>query len=57
MFLDNTFAWLVVLVVLLVLYYPVMSRLFKMWRRSQRKKKRTPTPLLGVVYQPSDKDK
>jgi hypothetical protein len=57
MFLDNNFAWLVILVVLSVLYYPVMSRLFKIWKRSQKRKKRTPPPLLGVVYPPSDKDK
>ena len=57
MFLDNNFAWLVILVVLSVLYYPVMSRIFKTWRRSQIRKKRTPSPLLGVVYPPSDKDK
>jgi hypothetical protein len=57
MFLDNNFAWLVILVVLSVLYYPVMSRIFKIWRRSQEKKKRALTPLLGVVYRPKDEDK
>jgi hypothetical protein len=52
--LDNTFAWLVLLAVVAILYYPVAKRLYRRWKRA-RFLKQDPAPLLGVVFPPSDK--
>jgi hypothetical protein len=54
--LDNTFAWLVLLAVVAILYYPVVTRIFRRQRRLRALKKiETQVPLLGVVWPPSDK--
>jgi hypothetical protein len=56
MFLDNTFAWLVLLAVVAILYYPVASRILRRWKRLRALKKiEAQAPLLGVVWPPSDK--
>jgi len=54
--LDNTFAWIVLLAVVAILYYPVASRIFRRWKRLRALKKiEAQAPLLGVVFPPSDK--
>jgi hypothetical protein len=53
---NDTFAWLVLLAVVAILYYPVASRIFRRQRRLRALKKiETQAPLLGVVWPPSDK--
>jgi hypothetical protein len=53
---NDTFAWLVLLAVVAILYYPVASRFFRRQRRLRALKKlETQAPLLGVVWPPSDK--
>jgi hypothetical protein len=53
--LDNTFAWLVLLGVVAALYYPLAKRLYRRWKRKRFLKQDPATPLLGVVFPPSDK--
>jgi hypothetical protein len=51
---DNTLAWVVLLAVVGILYYPIAKRIYRRWRRA-RFLKQDPAPLLGVVFPPSDK--
>jgi hypothetical protein len=53
---DNTFAWIVLLAVVGILYYPVAKRIYRRWKRLRALKKiEAQAPLLGVVFPPSDK--
>jgi Flp pilus assembly protein TadB len=53
---ENTFAWLVLIAVVAILYYPVVTRIFRRQKRLRALKKlEAQMPLLGVVWPPSDK--
>jgi hypothetical protein len=54
---DNIFAWLVLLSVVAIIYYPTAKRIYRRWNRKRFLKQdpATTTALLGVVFPPSDK--
>jgi hypothetical protein len=51
---NNTLAWIVLLAVVGIIYYPIAKRIYRTWKR-KRFLKQDPAPLLGVVFPPSDK--